>query len=550
MNPAVAENPRVVPSGVDPSGVHAEIHDRQQLEIRFDHEIGDGPRTQIYRMDAYLFVPRNVGVSRANYSRDQFYGDVTALMRIDAAPIPLGELASVDCRASPLRELAHALEALRSQPRPPPSRPIVVHVKLYAYLFTKAVDAEARALREVIAIAARSPRGSRERASLEGDTAAALGRMRGALWAFRSLRGSFWAFEELCHHSLAQALRNADEFMSLHLEERLAPLALLLDEEAGLVDGKGVAARVRLSLTTLADEEARYREKYGYVSLAGSTLARAEYFNYHVSLLKKAVHGALYLDVRASGGDAFLRNAVGAVGASLAAIWALAAQAPIAVMSLSGGTKAVVFLAAVLAYVLKDRIKALTNELLLRRLRKYDHASHLTAESLAAMGLGMLRIRVREAMSFKKSDELPPEVRDLRLSRRTVRQAEAATEEVIHYRKELVVGRRAGEEHIPEGFRVRDILRLNVRHFLVRLDDPLDEVAFLDRERGTFKTAQVPKVYHVNIVVRSERASASGHDEVRYDRLRLVLDKNGIVRVEDVESRRARATTLPGPAGR
>ena len=47
-------------------------------------------------------------------------------------------------------------------------------------------------------------------------------------------------------------------------------------------------------LTTLAHEEASYRGRYGYVNLTESELGRADYFNYHLSLLKKAVHGALY----------------------------------------------------------------------------------------------------------------------------------------------------------------------------------------------------------------------------------------------------------------
>jgi hypothetical protein len=518
----------------DPTGVHAEIHDRHQLEIRFDHELGDGTRPQRYRVDAFAFIPRNVGVNRTNYTRDQFYGDVTALMRIDAAPIPLRDLADSSCRASPLHELSRALDRIRSQPRPVPTRPIVVHVKLYAYLFTKAVDAEVRRLRERLAAAARTPRDSPERAGLEGLVSATLAGMRDALWAFRSTRGAFWTFEELCHRSLAQALRNGDEFMSLHLEERLAPLALALDGEQGLLDGSGAAVRVRLMITALAEEEARYRERYGYASFEESGLGRPEYFNYHVSLLKKAVHGALYLDVRSSGGDAFLRNAVGMVGASLAAIWAFAAQAPISlIMGLSGAAKILVFMAGVFAYVMKDRIKSLTNEHLLRRVRKYDHASWLTADSLASMGLGMLRIELREAMGFKRSDEVPREIRELRFARRTVRQAEAAIEEVIHYRKELSVERRGtSDERIPEGFRVRDILRFNVRHFLVRLDDPIDEVAFLDRKMGTFRSARVPKVYHVNFVIRSERTDETGRVDLRHDRLRLVLDKNGIVRIE------------------
>jgi hypothetical protein len=398
------------------------------------------------------------------------------------------------------------------------------------------VDAELARLRARIAEAAAAAPGSPARATLEADASASLSRASEALTAYRGVRGAFWPFEQLCHRSLAQAMRNADEFMSLFLEERLAWVVLALDREERLLDGTGIATRVRLLVTEHADEEARYRAHYGYVSLTEGGLARADYFNYHLSLLKKAVHGALYLDARASGGDAFIRNTVGAAGASLAAIWALAADVPIKVMSLSGGLQAVVMLAVVLAYVLKDRIKTLSTEIILRRVRKHDHASTLTADSLAAMGLGMLRIRLRESMGWKKSDEVPADIRELRLSRRTVRLAETATEEVIRYRKEILVGR-AGEERVPEGFRLRDILRLNVRQFLARLDDPLDDVSFFDPERGDFRAARLPKVYHVNIVIRAEHAFENGAKSVRYDRLRLVLNKEGIVRVDAVESR-------------
>ncbi|HZV02756.1 MAG TPA: hypothetical protein VFF73_38970, partial [Planctomycetota bacterium] len=122
--------------------------------------------------------------------------------------------------------------------------------------------------------------------------------------------------------------------------------------------------------------------------------------------------------------------------------------------------------------------------------------------------------------------------------------AETATEEVIRYRKEILVGR-AGEERVPDGFRIRDILRLNVRHFLARLDDPLDDVQFFDPDRGDFKSARLPKVYHVNVVVRAEQAGENGARSVRYDRLRVVLNKDGIVRVDAVESRGSGTKSLP-----
>ena len=161
-------------------GVHAEVHDRLQLELRLDHAIGSGGGAQTYSMDAYVFIPRNVGVSRANYTRDQFYGDVTALIRIDAPPLDLATLARADDGASPLRALTRALEAVRSSPRPPPSRPIVVQVKLYAYIFAQAVEAETTRLRALIAQAAAQGPGSAPRAALEAETKASLARARRA----------------------------------------------------------------------------------------------------------------------------------------------------------------------------------------------------------------------------------------------------------------------------------------------------------------------------------------------------------------------------------
>ena len=59
----------------------AEQHDHEQLEFRFDYALGSDPGDYTYRMDAYLFVPRNVGVNRNNYSKGEFYSDVTPYMR-------------------------------------------------------------------------------------------------------------------------------------------------------------------------------------------------------------------------------------------------------------------------------------------------------------------------------------------------------------------------------------------------------------------------------------------------------------------------------------
>jgi hypothetical protein len=558
--------------GGDALSVQAEVHDRQQLELRFNYALGEhGPCD--YHVDAYLFVPRNVGLNRTNYSKEQFYSDFTAYVRIDAGALPLDALADPSNPASPLHRFAATLDALRAARRPPATRPLSVHARLYANLYVAAVRAECRRLEKLLTRRERdeeraslappgslsgqgrseppapaAPRVADPDGAFERDLVAALARMQEALRAFRSLRGAAWPFEPLCHEGVAEAMRGADEYMSLELEERLAVLSHALGERAFRYDGTGFVARMRAHLAAVARAEAELRGRYGYLSLgsrvephapgAKAPIDPGEYFTYRASLLKKSVQQALYLNVRGSKRDMFVRNAVGAVAAALAAIWALATQLPAYVSNLSGPTKVLFFTGAVLAYVMKDRIKAVTGEFLLRRARTHDHAHWIYGESLPDLGVDDFAAHSAEAVQFLSADEVPAEVRDVRLQRRTVRNVEAAGEEVIHYRKRLQAGREGGGAALPQGYRIRDILRVNLRHFLTRLDDPLDRVDAWDVDRGAFVRVELPKVYHLNVVARVRRERAGDPSEVRFAHLRVVLNKDGIVRAEEVRTRR------------
>ncbi|MFO0645433.1 MAG: hypothetical protein U0326_04280 [Polyangiales bacterium] len=568
--------------GAEGLSVQAEVHDRHQLELRFNYAVGERGRSR-YFVDAFFFIPRNVGLNRSNYSREQFYADFTALMRVDAASLPLDALSDAANPSSPLSRIVALHAALRTSPRPPQTRPLSVHARLYANLYVAGVRMECRRLEKLLARYERervtraggrpslipdatrshdtipagrtldslAPRVTDPDGAFERDVVAALGRMREALKAYRSARGALWPFERLCHQGVAEAMRGADEYMSLALEERLAQLSASLGDHARRFDGTAFVARVRAHLVALAAEEAAVRGRYGYLTRSGQTLevdpessdpaARAgidpgEYFTYRASLLKKGVQQALYLNLRASRGDMFVRNAVGAVAAALAAIWALATQIPAYVVNLPPTTKALFFTGAVLAYVMKDRIKAITSEALLKRARTYDHAHQVYGEQLPDAGIGDFVARSAEAMRFVSSDEVPAEVRAVRLQRRTVLHAEAAAEEVIHYRKRLDAGTEQGRPGLPDGYRVRDILRMNLRHFLVRLDDPMDRVDCFDTSTGGFVRAELPKVYRVNLVVRVRRESDDADAQERYAHLRVVLNKDGIVRAEQIHA--------------
>ncbi|MCK6529654.1 hypothetical protein L6R50_19585 [Myxococcota bacterium] len=531
------------PGGPSRPRLRAVVHDQHQIEVRCKYDVGSSAAPQRLTVEAHVFVPRNVGVHAGNYSRAQFYGDVTSMMRLHAPPLPPRLLADPAGASSPLRALAEALAGLRDSPRPPPTSGVIAHARLFAFLFAEGVRGEGKRLRR----AARRvvPGDAAARAAFLEDLDDALGGMDEALRAFRWMREAFRPYEALAHRGLPDAFASADEFMSLSLEEALARLVGDF-EEIGAWEDSDLSARVEARVAALARAEAGYRLRRGYLTLDGAEADPevGEYCTYRSSLLKKTVHQALYLDPREAPGDRLTRNATAAVGAALAAIWAfaLATQIPPNVTGLPARTQIAFFMAAVGAYVLKDRIKALTHEYLYRRLRRFDHTFWVSGASVAAVGLGALRARVRESMGFRAED-LPEDVRDLRFAQRTVGHADVGEEEVIAYVKQMELRSRPDGDGILDDCRLLDILRLNVRHFLVRLDDPMDDVRYFDRATGLFVRARLPKVYHLNLVIRlrHEVAGAPGWEQLH--RLRVVLNQGGIVRMEKLD--RLAPTPLP-----
>ncbi len=511
--------------------VQVEVHDRQQLEIRFVYRMGVLAECD-FDTDIYLFIPKNVGLSSANYPKQDFYNDVTALMRLDAAALPLELLADPRCVASPLHRLeAAAVDLQKPGDRPPPSTSLATFARLFAHLQAEGARKELKHLREMLR--PETAKNYPEEYLAEVDRS--LNRVRASLLAFRRCAARLRPFQLVAHRTLIDSLRLADEYMSLGLEERLAGLGALILEEASQYDGSGFAFRVRQKLAALAREEARHRRKWDLLCLDGSEEALPEYFIYRASMLKKVVQQALYLDTRKAQGDTFIRNGVGAAGAAVAAIWALATQLPATVANLPINAKLTFFALAVVAYVTKDRIKALTNEYLVPKLRSFDFVSRIRSSALTAIGLGMLDTRLKEAMRFLRYDEVPEPIRQLRTERRTVRAFEGPlNEEVIHYRKRLEVEEVEAEERLPEGYGIRDIVRFNVRHFLVRLDDPSDKMRYFDSDRDAFREAKVPKVYHLNLVIQVRRTADGKETVEHFDHWRIVINKEGIVRVEDV----------------
>jgi hypothetical protein len=189
------------------------------------------------------------------------------------------------------------------------------------------------------------------------------------------------------------------------------------------------------------------------------------------------------------------------------------------------------FIALVVGYMFKDRIKEASRIMFAKRLENYLFDRRIIIRTREGQHrLGVLREKVR----FIDEDEVPLSV--LRARNRdhiTEISNEGRGEYIICYTKEIELQIKNADKVLP-GFPeitgINDILRFDVRHFLNKMAEPVQEL-FVIRD-GVLVSLMCHKVYHVNLVSRYKTVEPGVNKENRH--LRLILDQKGIRRIQEV----------------
>jgi hypothetical protein len=83
---------------------------------------------------------------------------------------------------------------------------------------------------------------------------------------------------------------------------------------------------------------------------------------------------------------------------------------------------------------------------------------------------------------------------------------------------------------LPKANGLNDIIRYDIYRYLRKMDDPVEENLLL--HTGKLEVVQSQKVYHINFV--SQYSSTSFRNEKIYKRMRLVLNRLGLKRIEHI----------------
>ena len=479
------------------------IHDRFQFEMKLNYKPQGEKSFTRYDIATWIFIPGSLDINRRTYMKDDFYNDIQTHIRFKTPTVPLRNVAKGE--DSPFGKLAKSFDGLTARNGAAAEPDAENQVKIFCCIVKSAI-------RDHISLIGRH----KDPQNTSYLVAEYVKDIEEITSKYRALRRTLRA-ATTDNRKFSKYLFG-DEYISLLVESYTFGL---LDRVKVLKDTSGDSPDQE-KLLDLIRKETEYRRENGYRSIPSEDSTN-EVFLFRRGVLKKFAESILYLNTRTKREGILVEQIIFGSVAGLAMAFATA----VAFFSQAqyGNFTAPFFVALVVSYMFKDRLKDLMRTYVSNKLRNvlFDHRMKIL---VGAQKIG----ETRESFDFLEESRLSEEVRKIRdMDHITEIENDLRGEKIILYHKQVeILSNRLREvyHNFPiEG--INDIMRFNVSRFLYRMDNPKQSLPIL-LDRGYGKTSG-ERVYHLNMVVRYSMGT-----HARYDRFRIVLNKDGIKRIEAV----------------
>ncbi|MES2857258.1 MAG: hypothetical protein V4692_15420 [Bdellovibrionota bacterium] len=516
-------------------------HDHHNIEIKTVCELGTAPST--VETDIYLFIPRNFelhGISKSDVAKDfrsrmrlstavdgeqgiaafesALYSLKASLNRLESA---LQEGAPVFDLSHPLcEELLEATRDLCGVVAGTLKHASSEHVRLF-FLSHTLLTTEDACVNGLSALA-HNVQSVHDRISLVRQTAQSRQAMPAAVFAI------------------------SDEYISQLYVQYLAMIRAeteRLQRPANFTAQAYEVSRRKLEklLDVFQTEEAKYRSKFGAPAGKVESELERERRLVRLSHLKKFFQSKSFVDITREHSAAKFGESTATAGTAVAGIaYMILLQFSQSRVAMSGFF---FFFVGVVLYVLRDRLKDWAKNHFQVTASKFlpDFEQQLVAHDKK---IGS----IKEWLFIRGAKDLPDEISRLRREASSHEMEKRLFEDVIHCHKIQDVDTMSMQSHGSKSAMSRSLhenTRVNFERYLKHMDDPFKELTDLDSE-GRFMQALSHRVYHFYLIIRT----VSIPKEKRLDKFtvqtvqprreqtlvyRIVLDKNGVVRLEDLE---------------
>lgn len=491
-------NDEAVFEDFDTGKIH--FRDKWQFELKSDlYPFSEHKRNNLVQ-EFYFFIPNSLQINDQTYSSAQFYQDQTNLIRLKTPRFSLKELLDPLNEESPLVRIRILLNnPSLNVPR------LEQELKILGRVFHTSLRNWTQALKINRGDETIIARGSDE--------------LERILSQYRTLQNRTAALS--IDKELEAHFQYVDEYLSMTVNDYLT---LLLDylRANSLPEGR---------LREVILKEKRYREVH-YQDGHPEGLKEEEleeYVLYRKGLLNKFVIDPLLLKTSRASAAWRYRTIIGAIPAAIAMFIFLLLYVLQGSWFIINSEPFILF--TVLIYVLKDRLKEELRFFSYQQMAKWfsDYTTKIQDPQDDAV-VGYLK----EYFTFIESDKIPADISENRNRFfHKVLESVKRPEQVIYYKKTVSLEQKPGilEERFY-GYNI--IFRLDIHHFLAKAEDPIQNYLMLDENSQNLSKIELPRVYHLNIIMKSRTFLPDGTPKEELHKYRLVVDKTGIKRVEEV----------------
>ena len=482
----------------------AREHDDFSFEFKLGYRARSKSRKNRFRINFWIFIPGSLDINRRTYSREDFYKDLRNNIRLITPVFLLRDIAKAD--SLPFAHLKHSFDLLASSTSKISKADYEYQIKMFSAIFKSAIRDQ---FRYVFLL-----QNSSDRELLFEEIICDI---QTVLDRYRSLSGIIKtpAISRECYNYY----EFGDEFMSTLVENHLFAI---LEEHCS--QNSDFSLRFNEKIVALIKSEQNHRIEQGYPAVSDNTPENNTNLVFRRDLLKKFIESDLFLDARIKKDGVLTEQIYLSLAAGVSMVFATAVA--FSFQQRFGSFTMPLFVALVVSYMLKDRIKELMRHYFAHK-KGSKYFDNKTTVSIKNNQIGWSK----EGFDFVPESKIPPEIIKIR-NRSALLEADNryAREKIILYRKMIEIDREKLDENSKysvEG--VNEILRVSVNSFINKMDDPRVFLYHLQNGNQISRMESI-KVYYLNFIVQLKSGSV---DESK--RYRLTINRDGIKNIEEIK---------------
>ncbi|MFM7021847.1 MAG: hypothetical protein ACKOXB_02630 [Flavobacteriales bacterium] len=470
--------------------IKTELLDKFQFDIVLKYPFHSNMEKEKYKVRLYYFLPRNLLIDRYNYKEEDFLKDVQNLLHFS---VPLKTKQELICDAAfSIRHIEEIIcQSVDNRDDQEMLQNFEFTMKLFVVSFKEwAVEYLRRGQKGHIVNYAEFISDAKE------------------IWSeFRKLKDMLVKFNFV--QQRMRAFLYADEYICIFLLSFSYQMIRIRDEQI---------------LKDFISEVVEYQEACGYESVVEPE-GENENVMYRTSTFRKYFLNGMFLRPKVNHKEINRRREYAfAIGAAVAMIFATGVA--FYFQQTYGQISFMFFMSLVVGYILKDRIKEWVRDYAAEKFRgkMYNVKYELFSDNKKNVGYRTQRL------SFMKEYDIPEDILILRRSHGMLDiESEGVGQNIMLFEKHTNLYSAEIEKLFDKiGIdEITDILRFNVMGFTKNMEEADRDLYFM--YENTIRKAKGDRVYHINLVFQFE-----GPDETHMRRYRLVMNKKGIKRVEEI----------------